>query len=383
MVVSVLQLFSFLLGLHKVSAWPQRILSLLGLRIFVFCLTLFFSIGTAWPCSRILWNNNKYGVLVGRTMDWPESTEPVLWFLPRGMERDGSKCGLETVVQENPLRWTSKYASLAVGIYGVGTVDGMNEKGLGGHLLYLSKTDFGPRDPRKKGVSAILWLQYMLDQAATVKEALALLKYVQPVLIQAHGHDATIHLALEDKSGDSAIIEYIKGKPKIHQGRQYTVMTNDPPYDEQLALLAKMDFSQPSQDTPVPGNISAADRFQRATYYARFFPEPNNMQEAFATLLAAIRGVSVPFGTPYSKKRFQEAGFQKGGFPVYNTEYRTVADLTHGVFGFELTTTPNFFWIKFDQFNPEKGQPALSLTPGNIELAGDVSAYFRPATPPF
>ncbi|NBQ65831.1 MAG: linear amide C-N hydrolase, partial [Verrucomicrobia bacterium] len=42
-------------------------------------------------CTRILWNNNKYGVLVARSMDWPESTEPILWFLPRGMERDGSR----------------------------------------------------------------------------------------------------------------------------------------------------------------------------------------------------------------------------------------------------------------------------------------------------
>jgi choloylglycine hydrolase len=299
------------------------------------------------------------------------------------MERDGSKCGPETVVKENPLSWTSKYASLAVGIYRVGTVDGINEKGLGGHLLYLAKTDFGPRDPKKKGVSALLWLQYVLDQAATVKEALALLKNVQPVLVQFHGHDANIHLALEDKTGDSAIIEYVGGKPKIHQGRQYTIMTNDPPYDEQLALLAKVDFTNPGQDTPVPGNISASDRFQRAAYYSKFFPEPKNMLGAFATILAAIRGVSVPFGTPYSKEKFKEAGFQSSSFPVYNTEYRTVADLTHGVYGFELTTTPNFFWVDFASFNPEKGRSALSLAPGSIDLAGNISSQFKPATPPF
>jgi choloylglycine hydrolase len=254
-------------------------------------------------------------------------------------------------------------------------VDGINEKGLGGHLLYLAKTDFGPRDPKKKGVSAILWLQYVLDQAATVKEALALLKSVQPVMIQAHGHDSTIHLALEDKSGDSAILEYIGGKPKIHQGRQFTIMTNDPPYDDQLALLAKMDFSHPGQDTPIPGNISATDRFQRAAYFSKFFPEPKDMQGAFATILAAIRGVSVPFGTPYTKLG--------DGFPVYNTEYRTVADLTHGIYGFELTTTPNFFWMDFASFNPETGRSALSLAPGSIDLAGNISSHFKPATPPF
>ena len=332
-------------------------------------------LSSAFACTRILWNSNQFGVLVARSMDWPESTEPVLWYLPRDMKRDGGVCGGKTVVQENPLRWSSKYASLVTSIYGVGSVDGMNEKGLGGHLLYLAKTEFGPRDPRKKGVSAILWLQYVLDQASTVQEALDLLQKVQPVMIQAHGHNATVHLALEDRGGDSAIIEYLDGKPKIHHGRQYTIMTNDPPYEDQLTLLSRMDFTQPGQDTPVPGNISAKDRFQRAAYFSRFFPEPKNMQDSFATILAAIRSVSVPFGTPYNKLG--------DGFPVYNTEYRTVCDLSHGVYGFELTTTPNFFWVEFGDFPPGKNKSPMSLTPGSLDLAGDVSPQFKPAQPPF
>lgn len=59
-------------------------------------------------------------------------------------------------------------------------------------------------------------------------------------MAEARGHQATVHLALEDSTGDSAILEYINGKLVIHHGRQYQVMTNDPPYDQQLALLAKM-----------------------------------------------------------------------------------------------------------------------------------------------
>jgi hypothetical protein len=43
-------------------------------------------------------------------------------------------------------------------------------------------------------------------------------------------------------------------------------MTNDPTYDEQLTLLAQQDFSHPSMDMPLPGNVNAVDRFQCATY---------------------------------------------------------------------------------------------------------------------
>jgi len=43
-------------------------------------------------CTRILWKNNV-GVFSGRSMDWPESTHPVLTVLPRGMKRDGGLIG--------------------------------------------------------------------------------------------------------------------------------------------------------------------------------------------------------------------------------------------------------------------------------------------------
>src|SRR4051812_8369882 len=44
-------------------------------------------------CTRVLWNDNDLAVMVGRTMDWPESTEPILTAFSRGMDRDGGKAG--------------------------------------------------------------------------------------------------------------------------------------------------------------------------------------------------------------------------------------------------------------------------------------------------
>jgi choloylglycine hydrolase len=81
--------------------------------------------------------------------------------------------GSEEVVKENPAKWVSKYGSLVTTIYGIGTADGLNEKGLAGHMLFLKATDFGPRDATKPGIQAALWLQYLLDNATDVKESLA------------------------------------------------------------------------------------------------------------------------------------------------------------------------------------------------------------------
>ena len=231
-------------------------------------------------CTRILWKNSA-GVFVGRTMDWPKSTEPVLTVLPRGMKRDGGLLGGIPIVAENPARWTSKYASMVTTFYGIGQADGFNEKGLGAHLLFLRSTDFGPRQPEKPGYQAGLWGQAALDNAATVEEALAYVERAQPIMVEARGRKATVHMTLNDATGDSAIIEYIDGKPVIHHGPEYRIMTNDPTYDEQLALLAQHDFSNPSSDTPVPGNVKATDRFQRAAYFTAVLPEPAD--EGFGT----------------------------------------------------------------------------------------------------
>ena len=327
--------------------------------------------GLADACTRILWNDNGYAVMVGRTMDWPESTQPILTVFPRGLQRDGGMAGKDAVVADNPARWTTKYGSVVTTVYGIGTADGMNEKGLAAHMLYLTATDFGARDAGKKGVQAGLWGQYVLDNAATVEEALKLLEDVQVVMVEANGHKATVHLAIEDATGDSAIIEYIDGKPVVHHGREFRVMTNDPTYDQQLALLKAQDYSKPGSNVPLPGNVNAVDRFQRASYFLGNLPKPANEREAAASILSIARNVSVPFGAPYK------------GFGIYNTEYRTAANLTDKIYYFELTNSPSVIWTDLSAMNLEPGQPVRVLDPDNVDLSGNVIGSFRAAPAPF
>jgi choloylglycine hydrolase len=314
-------------------------------------------------CTRVLWNTNDLAVLTGRSMDWPESTQPLIVAFPPGRERDGIRP--DGIAEDpNPLRWTSRYASLVTTIYGMGTVDGLNDAGLAGHALYLEATDFGDRDPAKPAVQAGLWLQCLLDQAATVEEALAVMDSIQVLKVHAHGRDANLHLALEDAGGDSAIIEFAAGRPVVHHGRQYTLMTNDPTYDEQLKLLSLQDFSHPSREMPLPGNVNPVDRFQRAAYYSALLPAPGSQREAVAGVMAIMRNVSVPFGAPY------------GEFGVYNTEYRTVADVTNRMYFFELTTSPSVIWVEMDRLELEPGCPVLALDPFDETLTGDVTDRF-------
>ncbi|MER7732805.1 linear amide C-N hydrolase [Streptomyces erythrochromogenes] len=331
-------------------------------------------------CTRILWNTSGHAVLAGRTMDWPESTEPALTVFPRGIERDGGKLAGTDVVGENPLRWTSRFASIVTTVYGAGTADGLNEGGLAAHMLYLDSTDLGPRDPGRPGLQIGLWIQYLLDAAGTVAEALELLDTCQLVPVELRGFAATVHVALEDASGDSAVVEYLEGRRRVHHDRSYTVMTNEPPYDEQLRLLREqvrivreLGHDEPGSEVPLPGNVNAVDRFQRAAYFSALLPEPADDRQAVASILAVTRNASVPFGAPYRAGRFR----------TYNTEYRTVCDLTNRRYFFELATSPNLLWAELDRFDLSPGAPVMTLDPESPELVGDVSAGFGPSPRPF
>lgn len=301
-------------------------------------------------------------------MDWPESTEPVLTVFPRGMERDGGLVGPESVVSQNPARWTSGYGSLVTTVYGIGTADGVNEKGLAIHMLYLTATDYGPRDITKPGVHAGLWGQYFLDNAATVAEAVELMKDIQPIMVTARGVKSTVHLAIEDATGDSAIVEYIGGKPVVHHGREYRLLTNDPAYDEQLENLARYDFANSTRQTPLPGNVDPVQRFIRASYFLQKLPEPKTEREAIASILSIARNASVPFGAPNNAPG-----------TLYNTEYRTAVDLTNLRYFFELTTAPNLIWVELSGLDFNPGAPVMLLDPDNIYLTGDVTDKFHKA----
>ena len=44
------------------------------------------------------------------------------------------------------------------------------------------------------------------------------MKGIQPVMVEHAGFKTSLHLAMEDATGDSAIIEYVGGRPKIYHG---------------------------------------------------------------------------------------------------------------------------------------------------------------------
>lgn len=287
-------------------------------------------IGLATPadaCTRVVYKGADNYILTARSMDWKEDSESNLWIFPRGMERNGA-------AGENSLTWKSKYGSVVASAYEICSTDGMNEKGLSANLLWLAESGYPALEGDKPSISIGAWLQYMVDNFATVAEAVADAEKGEYNVVSGMMPDgtrmATLHLSLSDSTGDSAIFEYIDGKLTIHHDPSYQVMTNSPVFSEQLALNEY--WKNIGGTTFLPGTNRAADRFVRASFYTHAIPVVADERTAVAEIFSVIRNASVPLGisTPDQPN-------------ISSTIWRTVADQKNMVYYFESTIQPNVF----------------------------------------
>jgi len=335
-------------------------------------LTASLAASVGYACTRTLYVGDDNTVITGRNMDWAEDMQSNLWVFPAGIKRDGQ-------AGPHSPHWTSRYGSLITAGYDIGSTDGMNEKGLVINALYLAETDYGKPDPQRPHVSISLWGQYVLDNFATVDEAVKVLAK-EPFQIIApplrNGKPLTLHLSMSDASGDSAILEYVDGKLVIHHGRQYKVMTNSPIYEEQLAINEY--WKTIGGLTFLPGTNRAADRFARASFlldavpkklapnYIVGVPQQSYAYQAVAEVMSVQRAVSVPLGitTP-------------GQPNISSTIWRTVSDQKNLVYYFDSATRPNTFWVNLHQLDFKPGAPVKKLTLAHGEVySGEVSAQF-------
>lgn len=327
---------------------------------------LLFVIPNATPCmacTRFVYKGPDETVITARSMDFAIDIPANLWKFPRGLQRQGE-------VGPNSLTWTSKYGSIIATSWDIASVDGMNEKGLVANLLWLVESEYPAFDinGHRKGLTIAAWSQYVLDNFATVDEAVKALSKEDFVVvtdfIPGTNKFTTVHLSLSDPSGDNAIFEYINGKLVIHHDPSYTVMTNSPIFEDQLAI------NKYWRDIPgtimLPGSNKAADRFVRASYYVNAIPQTNDIKKATASVFSVIRNLSVPYGIRSDTQP-----------DLSSTQWRTVADQKNKIYYFESVLTPNTFWVDLKKidFSEKSGTRMLKVDEGEM-YTGEVSGKF-------
>lgn len=158
-----------------------------------------------YGCSALTTHTPENGVLMGRNFDFSSATGLVLHTVP--------KRGYETITTFNveffgfgedwkPEGFVNQYMALSSLFF---ALDGINEKGLAVADLMAGDDAVTQQETGKPALTTTSAISYLLKNAATVDEALELLRG-----IDMHSDiGAAHHYAIADASGKSVVVEYV------------------------------------------------------------------------------------------------------------------------------------------------------------------------------
>lgn len=260
-------------------------------------------------CTWFEFTNDLGHPFVGRTMEWPGDLHGEITLVPRNYD----------------LGYTRTQHGFVGMSHGGLFSDGINEHGLAVSALWLSASAYPAKSKTTTPISELLG--HLLGNTRTVDEAKA---FIQKTTF--HTSDSTVtpgiplalHFAISDPSGRSIVVEFLKGKTKIYENK-VGVMTNDPPYEQQLAIWSKYRGKTFNEDTFEAFDYSPEGRFCRmAAINATQAKVPSDLA-AVNRAWSMINTVDIPQGILYWKWVSEHPQF---------TSYAIVADLKNRIYYF-------------------------------------------------
>ena len=305
----------------------RTILALLAVSLFAFANVRSFA------CTTFCLKHNGE-ILFGKNYDWMIG-DGLIFVNKRGM----AKVGAEGV---NPPKWVSKYGSVTFNQYGwENPHGGMNEVGLVVELMWLDDTQY-PRVDSRPAVDVLEWIQYQLDNSATVAEVLS---NAEKIRIKS---DVKLHYLVNDKAGNAATIEFLNGALVAHQGANLPVPTLTNSTYEQSLNYAK----STAPEKAVGGG--SLERFARAAGKTRQFTQ---------TKLSEVEAVNYAFEILSNVAQ-----------PGY-TQWSIVYDQKRGRIYFRTMQSAEIKIIDAKAFNYSCGT-AVKIFDLNAQQSGDVTGKF-------
>lgn len=375
--------------------------SIFGLVTGLTALSIAFLSGTpeANACTRIFWNTNPDLMIVGRNEDYVTASHPTFVATPRGVKRWGTA---DNSKRSKSISWTVKYGNVASYANNRFPNDGMNEAGLTARTLFYLDGDpnetIAP-DGGKKELDEDHWVSFILDNFATVEDAVEALRneiYIVSVVGKrgsGFSYATPKHLAMADATGDSAIVEIVDGKMVIFHGSEYRILTNPPYYQKELDNAAKYKNVTPNK---LPVSWSAKDRFVRADFFLRHLPKPrkNDASTGYGFMYSALASEMMPAGLPSPTEdadlikklvaTLTDPDETYGGAATY---FQTISDLTNKHYRFKSLIAPSDVYFDFEAYNFAEGQPVRiikrideyaqqgwsgDVTPHLVKIKGDI-----------
>ncbi|MGR7994089.1 MULTISPECIES: linear amide C-N hydrolase [unclassified Xanthobacter] len=335
----------------------------------------------ASACTSLILKAKDGGVVYGRTMEFGLPLQSEALVMPRNIALTGTG---PTGEAGTGLSWTGKYA--AVGLNGIGLkvfIDGMNEKGLAGGLLYLPNLaqfqDVSPAEA-KNSIASYEMLTYVLTSFATVAEV----KAAMPKIKVSAAPQAVfkgpvpVHMTLHDASGASLVVEYVGGTLHMYDNPT-SVLTNAPTFDWHLANLGQyvnlsavepdpikvgpLTIAAPSTGAGLhglPGDMLSPSRFLRAFFFSHNAPEAATTAEALVNVRHIMSSFDIAPGSVVTKAG-STAGGGVAGFET--TEWTVYADLKNLRYTFTTYDNPSLQGLDFAKLKLDGKAPQLLPLP--------------------
>jgi choloylglycine hydrolase len=235
----------------------------------VFILFLFFSLicpgRILEACSTFVLKSGQ-NLVFGRNYDWAIGFGLVMVNKRNLIKRSDQA----PVASAKSLQWISKYGSITFNQYGKEfPMGGMNETGLVVEVMWLEETRYPDPDSRPP-LSDLLWVQYQLDTASSVKEVID-----SETSVRITTDSAPLHFLVSDKSGEAVTIEFLDGKMVYHAAETLPVkaLTNST-YRDSMAYLKNHKGFGGERKIGFSGN--SLDRFARAAHMLSSYEKSEN-----------------------------------------------------------------------------------------------------------
>lgn len=311
-------------------------------------------------CTSFLLKANDGGFVYGRTMEFGTPLNSKLIVIPRDYK------ALGVGVDGNPgtgLNWTTKYAAAGLNALGLPVlVDGMNEKGLIGGMLYAPNTamyqNVSPAES-SNSISSAQILTYALTNFATVDEVIEGFKKIKvnrSVLPSFHNETVPVRMPMHDASGKSIVIEYVNGE-LVATPNPTGVETNDPVFADQLKNIGNYANLSPVEKAPLvingakygppssgsglhglPGDYLSPSRFIRALFLSNSAPTNLSSEKQTNTAWHILGSFDIPPGA-ISLSASNPYGGGANGNEI--TEWSVVADTKNMMYYVKMFANTN------------------------------------------
>lgn len=227
-------------------------------------LVLCLAANNIFACTTFCLNKNGQ-IVFGRNYDWVSGA---------GIINTNQRCLFKTSMKVGnaaTVSWISAYGSITFNQYGKEfPTGGMNEKGLVVELMWLDGTRYPAADSRP-AMGVLQWLQFQLDNAATVTEVIN-----SDTKIRIGENDTPLHYLVADAAGSVATIEFLDGKMTVHKEKElpFAVLTNDT-YASSVQTAHRVLRAKPiiEKDSNVSLQNNSLDRFVKACSMVKKFNE--------------------------------------------------------------------------------------------------------------